>query len=174
MSIARHTSIRLPAGAFALALVASPAAADADEPSYRTELTVTRAAFYTIDDSGRSTRETAPTVAVIGDPDSLAFDSPYRVRARAKPAPRRARSRAYQVSPADDEHVYDPLEEFRCERFGFYYTKDNRCIAPAWGNLRRRDDVPPRHEKRYRFDVPGDTRKRPAAEATGRSVRKRP
>lgn len=171
MSAAFNASVRLPAGAFVLVLAALSSAADADEPSYRTELAVTKAAFYIVDESGRSRRETAPTVAVIGDPDSLAFDSPYRVRARTQPAPRSDRGRTDKIAAAGHERVDDPFEEHRCERLGFYYTKDGRCVAPAWGNLRRRDDVPPRQAKRYRFDVPGDTRKRPAAEATRRSVR---
>ncbi len=95
MSVAFNASVRLPAGAFVLVLAALSSAADADEPSYRTELAVTKAAFYSVDESGRSRRETAPTVAVIGDPDSLSRLRFAVPGARADPARPAIRSRPH-------------------------------------------------------------------------------
>lgn len=148
--ISRRTS-RLPTaslclivGVLVFGLNLTAASADTEQPFYRTELTVTKAAFYTIDENGRSTREPAPSVAVIGDPETLTAESTVRFIVRSKPSRRAAPRKSAEPATAAPVNAYDPFDEYRCERFGFYYTKDNRCILPAWGSLRHRHDSPPR------------------------------
>ena len=111
-------------GCYAVYSLADQTAAD-----YKTEITPTMAAFYIIDVNGRSVRDN-PSVPAIGNreirtsqPVSRTQPKPKKIKTR-KPGPRKIV--LFQLPRAP----YDSREAFRCERHGFYYTNDGRCILP--------------------------------------------
>ena len=107
------------------------ALADPDDTEYRTVLTSTMAAFYTVDSEGRSKRESAPVVAVIASPKA---SNPRAARSQSssKREVQRKQTKPSTVSSSDIKQAnHDAFDAFRCERHGFYYTQDGRCILPV-------------------------------------------
>jgi hypothetical protein len=119
------------------------ALADPDDAEYKTVLTLTMAAFYTVDSEGRSQRESAPVVAVIANPKASSSGPAERLRATSKQKVRQKNTKSSRVS-ATKQANHDPFDAYRCERHGFYYTQDGRCILPVLGRKER----PMRHRKR--------------------------
>ena len=104
--------------------------ADPAADEYRTLLAPTLAVFYTVDSEGRSTRE-SPVVAVITSPASDSPRNVARPRSGIQRNMRRDRKRAKTVPVRVRRSGYDRFEAYRCERHGFYYTRNGRCVRPA-------------------------------------------
>lgn len=119
-------------GFFLLALCSPYALADQAEHEYRTVLTPTMAAFYVIDSEGRSVLDT-PVVAVISSPNA----SPSRTVVTGRPSLKRKTWRKRGLSSVKSLRLkkkkHSAHRANRCERHGFYYTNNGRCIQP---NLR--------------------------------------
>jgi len=116
---------------FPLCWCSALAWADEAVHDYRTQSSPTMARFYTVEDNGRSVRDVVE-VAVIADPDArpsrVIVTGRSRVKKKAEPAKDRRVSLKVSV-----ESVYrDSFAEFRCERYGFYYTSNGDCVVPAW------------------------------------------
>lgn len=128
-------SARTNLGWFLLGLCSHHALADQTEFEYRKVLAPTMAVFYAIDSEGRSVRET-PSVLAISGPNANASRSVITDRPRLK-------QKAYQqtrshrvISIRVPRTTYDSSEAFRCERHGFYYTSDGRCVVPRFKRIR--------------------------------------
>lgn len=50
----------------------------------------------------------------------------------------------------------DLAAQFQCERHGFYYTNDGRCVAPAYGNLPLIPQPLPGHDMRPMGKINGN------------------
>ena len=114
-----------------LCLCPSQAWADAVENEYRTRRSPTMAVFYSVADDGRSTREPVD-VATISDPGARPSRAIVTGRPKSK---RKVRPKAepLQTISVSDRHVHrDSFAEFRCEQYGFYYTRNGKCLMPAW------------------------------------------
>lgn len=124
------------------AIGSAVASADAGKSEYRVWQSPTMAAFYSVEDDGRSVRE-AVDVAVIADPDSSASRVLVtgRPKSKKKAAPKKVQSVKLKNSVKRPRR--DSFAEFRCERYGFYYTRRGDCVVPV--NLHR---VSPRESGR--------------------------
>ena len=124
MFIARKISIAL------LCLLSAYVWADAANSEYTVRRSPTMAAFYSVEEDGRSVREVIDT-AVIVDPDAKPSRTVVTGRPKAKqqvePGKRPRATLAISLKPKR----YDSFAEFRCERYGFYYTSRGDCIVPA-------------------------------------------
>jgi hypothetical protein len=122
------------------------------ESGYKTVLTASMATFYVIDADGRSKREPAPAVDVYSYPNGYATKPVALIdeSARRQSGRREHRStNSYrQVDIRRSDRIAARIAAFRCERGGFYYTQDGRCVQPAWGwrinpGQKNRDAVEP-------------------------------
>jgi hypothetical protein len=87
-------------------------------------------------ESGLATSGTADLSTTGSEPHSrsasteeLPEQEPAKKKAR-KDKPRKVRIRIKRKPPERDL-----ADQFQCERHGFYYTNDGRCILPAYGHL---------------------------------------
>jgi len=111
-------------------------------------------AFYFIDAEGRSAREDplasgfALAASASSAVDTGTSESPKPVRRTRKyavPAARRG-----SAAPSSSVRIVirsqarnttdDRFAEYRCERHGFFYTRDGRCVVPAFTRTRNRLD----------------------------------
>lgn len=112
-------------------LLSSCVWADGAAREYEIRRSPTMAVFYSVAADGRSVRE-AVDVLVIADPDA----SPSRTvvtgrpKARQKPQPKKVRLEVVTIS-VEPTRKYS-FAEYRCERYGFYYTSKGECVVPAW------------------------------------------
>lgn len=118
-------------GWFLLGLCSPHVLADQTEIQYRSVLVPTMAAFYAIDSEGRSVPE-APSVPSISSPNANDSQSVVKDRPRLKRGAHHKRSSRRVVSIRVRRTIYDAREAFRCERHGFYYTTDGRCVLPKF------------------------------------------
>jgi hypothetical protein len=104
------------------------------------------AAFYTVDTEGQSVRETPaveaiatrrpePSLTIVG---SAPGTSPG-ARRDGEPPSKRVQLQVRQVRRS-------ALDAYRCERYGFYYARDGRCVLAGGRAVRRpvRRQYPPR------------------------------
>ena len=124
MFIARKICIAL------LCLLAPHVWADAANSEYTIRRSPTMAVFYSVEQDGRSVREVIDT-AVIADPHAKPSRTIVTGRPKAKQqVPPGKIPRATVVISAKPKRL-DSFAEFRCERYGFYYTSRGDCIVPA-------------------------------------------
>jgi len=111
------------------ALFSAVASADVPESEYKVRRSPTMAVFYSVEGDGRAVRE-AVDVAVIADPDA----SPSRTIVTGKPKPKKetAPKKVQRVllKKSVKRSYHDSFAEFRCERYGFYYTRRGECVLP--------------------------------------------
>jgi len=104
--------------------------ADAADNEYKLRLSPTMAVFYSVQPDGHVVREDVD-VAVIANPNP----SPPMERVSSRQVSRhqveseRPKTRAMLRSHKQRRH--DDFAEFRCESYGFYYTRKGDCIVPA-------------------------------------------
>lgn len=128
-------SARTNLGWFLLGLCSHNALADQTEIEYRKVLAPTMAVFYAIDSEGRSVRET-PSVLAISSPNANASRSVMTDRPRLKQEAYQQTRSHRVISIRVPRTTYDSSEAFRCERYGFYYTSDGRCVVPRFRRIR--------------------------------------
>jgi len=124
MFIARKISIAL------LCLLSAHVWADAANREYTIRRSPTMAVFYSVEQDGRAVREDIDT-GVIADPHAKPSRTVVTGRPKAKQQVQPGKNpRATVVSSAKPKRL-DSFAEFRCERYGFYYTSRGDCIVPA-------------------------------------------
>ena len=113
-----------------LCLLSAHVWADSADSDYTIHRSPTMAAFYNVAADGRAVREVDDT-AVIADPHAKPSTVIVtgRPKATQRVQPEKVPRIGLAVSVAPKQH--DSLAEFRCERFGFYYTSRGECIVPA-------------------------------------------
>jgi hypothetical protein len=146
MQIRYFVSLALIVPALSTVLAGPPAAGDNPGGFRAADSGV--AAFYVIDANGQSGRED-PLVSgfVLATASSFPLNaSVYRTRVLPDQQPRRRESTptaksTRRAAPASLTRIVirspsrqatdDRFAEYRCERHGFFYTNDGRCVAPA-------------------------------------------
>ena len=98
--------------------------ADDAENEHRTELRPRMAAFYTIDDQGRSVPE-YPTVAAISSPNAGATHPSVRHVVKARKTTPSSVTSIRIIRGRRDER-----KAAQCERHGLFFTRDGRCVRP--------------------------------------------
>ncbi len=118
-------------GCLLLGLCSPCVLGDGPENEHTIVLTPAMAAFYNIDNKGRSVLE-APVVAVISPsnarPRATVMGS--RPSSQRRTRQRRGPSRAVSIRVTRTNNA---REAHRCEQHGLYYTTDGRCILPFLG-----------------------------------------
>lgn len=113
------------------------AVADSQEDPAVTSMSPSLAGFYLVDSTGESVPD-EPTVEIIGNARA---DSSVTIVGASSGSPGDPEDRQKPVVRIITEirrPAAEPFAEWRCERFGFYYTKDGRCVAPGLQQGRRR------------------------------------
>ena len=110
------------------------------------------AAFYTVDRSGKSVAEDPVASGfALSSSGSFARSQPAADEAAANKENRASRARSGDrdtrtppvsvrievTSRRQPTSFHRQLEEFRCERLGFFYTSDDRCVVPASSGVTR-------------------------------------
>lgn len=119
-----------PVACLMIGLCSPCALADAISDDEAKAVAPSLAAFYTVDEKGRSIREAA-IVDAIGSPNATRSARSVGLRPRSEGQALRPESPARQVAIRIRRASKDPFKAYRCERFGFYYTQDGRCIVPG-------------------------------------------
>ncbi len=127
-------SARKNLGWFLLGLCSPHVLADQTEIEHRTVLAPTMAVFYAIDNEGRSVLE-APSVPAISIPNANVSRSVMRDRPRLERKTHHKRKSRTVVSIRVPRTIYDAREAFRCEKHGFYYTTNGRCVLPKFQKI---------------------------------------
>jgi hypothetical protein len=95
------------------------------------------ARFYEVDDSGRSS-DTSMSVEVIGRKGGKEQAQIRPRKGRPKPAKKNKGGRTYTITVTRERPTEkDTQKEWQCERNGFYYTNDGRCVVPVSANANR-------------------------------------
>jgi glucan-binding YG repeat protein len=106
-------------------------AADKLPKSERKQSAPTMAKFYKLDGRGRSTSDSV-TVPTLSNPKT---EKPAPVKQPASESKQKAKpkdsSKKVNITINRDKNKYNRQDEWQCERSGFYYTKDGRCVVPA-------------------------------------------
>jgi hypothetical protein len=117
-----------------LSLFSAYVFADTLESTYKTQRSPTMAAFYSVADTGRSVREAVDT-AIIADPNAR----PFRVRVTGRPRQKDQveikEAQVDVVAGSVKSNRRDSFAAFRCERHGFYYTRNGDCVQPSWSQF---------------------------------------
>ena len=142
-----HTKL----GILLLCLYLPYAHADDAGNGHRTELRPQMAAFYTIDDQGRSVPE-YPAVAAISSPNAGATRPSVRHVVKARET---TPSSVISIRIVRGQH--DERKAAQCERHGLFFTRDGRCVRP----LRVEVQTP----------LPGESIRAPAFAGESRSTR---
>ena len=111
-----------------LCLVSADIRADAEGSEYTIRRSPTMAAFYTVSKEGRSVPEVVDVV-MIADPDAKPGRAVVTGRSKSRQKARRNKLRRASTPSARAPH--DSFAEYRCERYGFYYTSSGNCVVPA-------------------------------------------
>lgn len=115
-----------------LTLSPLPVAAGSLSAEHVTLIGPTLAAFYTIDEAGRSVRDT-PVVEAIATPEATSTVVIVGLSSESASPPARSvvlrSTRAAKGRP-------NRFARYRCERSGFYFTQSGRCVLPANSKLR--------------------------------------
>lgn len=101
----------------------------------RSQQAPTMARFYSLDASGESQRE-AVSAQVLGAAN-VTEPKPAAQRSAARVKSGKSRNRKITILVGRSSPVRDTQAEWQCERAGFYYTRDGRCVAPAWKRVSR-------------------------------------
>ena len=130
------------AGLLATGLAGAPAlrADDGLPPVERGLQAPTMARFYSLDASGESRREELRAPVLAAESKS-GVHRPVRSRPDSVTKARRGTRRIKVIVGGPEQAgtpAPDTLAAWRCERAVFYYTRDGRCVAPAWGRVSRR------------------------------------
>jgi hypothetical protein len=129
--------------------------AAAPQPPERGAAAPAMVRFYGVDRSGMSTPEN-PLATGFALDSSASFDPASRSSGTAgqpeaagqtlheNPAPRSIRMEYTSQRPLDS--FRRELDEFQCQRLGFFYSANGRCVIPAWRRITRipRDHPDPR------------------------------
>lgn len=95
----------------------------------------TLAAFYTVDEQGRSQRE-YPAVQTLAQPQPRKSGTAGTGKSRDKQEVEARGAPPTKIVIRVRNKPVDTFAAHRCERFGFYYTSDGRCVLPAGGSKR--------------------------------------
>ena len=81
-------------------------------------------------------------------------DTPEQKTEKSSNSNRKTRTVRIRVKRKPPER--DLTAQFQCERHGFYYTNDGRCVAPAYGNLPLIPQPLPGHDMRPMGKINGN------------------
>ena len=103
----------------------------------RGSLSPTMAKFYSVDATGEA-RDAGMSVDAIGTRLGKPPRKNWSRKAKSKRVKKSTGTPDYQITvtrkPANKR---DARAEWQCERNGFYYTSDGRCVAPARSGVRQ-------------------------------------
>jgi hypothetical protein len=120
-------------------LVLLAAVALAPAHAGETSGSVTAPRFYVVQADGKSRAEDPVRSGFAVSPDQRLSGTGQAVRQESNPPPRQPPGSDQLTPPvtiriSGAKHTVPERDEFaafRCERLGFYYTTDGRCVAPA-------------------------------------------
>jgi hypothetical protein len=104
-------------------------AADKIPKSERKNSSPTMAKFYKVDGAGRSMPDKV-TVPTLSNPEAEKPTVGKQAKQKPKPA-KKPKSKSVKITVNRKQKQRDTQAEWQCERAGFYYTNDGRCVAPA-------------------------------------------
>lgn len=124
--------------------------------------------FYTVTPDGETTAED-PLESGFATSASGDFDLERSSREEDEPAPsgqnaekaantsrKNKETRTVRIRVKRQPPQRDLAAQFQCERHGFYYTNDGRCVAPAYGHLPLSPQPLPGHDMRPMGKINGN------------------